>query len=140
MDWQTISRPYDCGGWNIKNLDWFSTAPRLKSIWLILIGEGIWSHIVKFKYLRDWTIDAWLHCKYLKVQGTSYIWNRFVRALSWISCYLGWKVGNGHSIRIGVDLIAGLNSDFVLPEDLRSYLEDYGITTLNDAQISNSGQ
>ena len=82
VDWKSLSRPFSLGGWNIKNLDWFSTAPRLKSIWLILIGEGIWSHIVKFKYLRDWTIDAWIRNKKFKIQGTSYILNGFVRALS----------------------------------------------------------
>ena len=54
VDWKTLSRPYDLGGWNIKNLDWFSTTLRLKSLWLVLNGEGIWSHIVKFKYLINW--------------------------------------------------------------------------------------
>ena len=49
-------------------------------------------------------------------------------------------MGNGRSIWIGVDLIAVLNFDFVLPKDLRSYLEDYRITTVNDAQISDSSQ
>ena len=52
---------------------------------------------------------------------------------------MGWKVGNGQSIRIGIDPIATLNLDFVLPEDLRIYLEDYGITTLSDAHFWGSG-
>ena len=82
VDWHMISRPYDLGGWNIKNLDWLSTALRIKRLCLVLNGEGIWSHIVKYKYLRDWTVDAWLRCKDFKVQGTSFIWNGFVRALS----------------------------------------------------------
>ena len=42
-------------------------------------------------------------------------------------------MGNGKDIKIGVDPIAGLNSDFVLPRDLRAYLEDFGISSLADA-------
>ena len=43
-------------------------------------------------------------------------------------------MGNGKNIKIGVDSIAGLNLDFVLLEDLRAYLEDYGISSLAYAQ------
>ena len=59
--------------------------------------------------------------------------------MSWITCHLGWKVGNGCSIRVGVDPIVGLNLGFVLLEDLRCYLEDYGITTLNHSHCPDSG-
>ena len=44
---------------------------------------------------------------------------------------LGWKVGDGKRIRLGVDPIAGLNSSFMLSEGLRDYLCDYDISTLN---------
>ena len=53
---------------------------------------------------------------------------------------VGWKAGNGRSICIGVDPIVGINSEFILPEDLRIYLFEYGITTLYDAQFFDSGQ
>ena len=139
VDWHSLSKPYGLGGWNSKHLDWFNTTLRLKSLWLVLNGNGIWSHIIKFKYLKGMTVDTWLHVKYFRVLGTSYIWNGFVKAMSLITCHLGWKVGNGCSIRVGVDSIASLNSDFVLPEDLKCYLEDYGITTLNNSHCLDSG-
>ena len=53
--------------------------------------------------------------------------------MSWITCQLGWKVGNGQKIRLGVDPIAGLNSSYLLSEDLRDYLVDYGISNLAEA-------
>ena len=108
-------------------------ALRLKSLWLVLNGEGIWSLIINHKYLKNWSVVNWLRSQAFNIHCTSYIWNDFIRALSWLTRCLGWKVGNGQSIRIGVDPIAGLNSNFVLPEDLRIYLEDYDITTLMDA-------
>ena len=60
------------------------------------------------------------------------MWNGFIRAISWITRCLGWKTGNGKNIKVGIDPIAGLTFDFILPEDLRLYLEDYGILSLSD--------
>ena len=37
------------------------------------------------------------------------------------------------SIRLGVDPIVGLGSSYLLPHDLRDYLEDFGICTLDQA-------
>ena len=61
------------------------------------------------------------------------MWNGFIWALSWITRCLGWKIGNGKHIKIGLDPIAGVTSDYTLPEGLRLYLEDYGIVSLSDA-------
>ena len=62
------------------------------------------------------------------------MWNGFIRSISWITRCLGWKTGNGKAIKIGIDPIVGLSSDYILPEDLRLYLEDYGILHLLDAR------
>ena len=43
---------------------------------------------------------------------------------------LSRKVGNGRKIRLGIVPIAGMNSSYLLSEDLRGYLADYGITYL----------
>ena len=49
--------------------------------------------------------------------------------------WMGWSIGNGKDIKIGVDPIAGSSSVYILPEDLRLYLEDYDISSLADAHI-----
>ena len=67
VDWHTISRPYDLGGWNIKNLDWFSIALRLKSVWIVLKGEGIWSLIINHKYLKNWSVVEWFRTQAFNV-------------------------------------------------------------------------
>ena len=61
------------------------------------------------------------------------MWNGFICAMSWITRYLGWKTGNGNNIKVGIDPIVGVSSEYILPKDLRLYLEDYGILTLSDA-------
>ena len=42
-------------------------------------------------------------------------------------------MGNGLKIRVGFDPIAGLNSQYILSEELREYLTDLGITYLAHA-------
>ena len=53
MDWGTISKPHDFGGWNIENIEWFGQSLRLKSLWMVLEGRGIWSCIIGYKYLKN---------------------------------------------------------------------------------------
>ena len=43
-------------------------------------------------------------------------------------------MGNGSDILIGVDPIIGAHSSFIIPEGLRSYLEDLDICTLSQAR------
>ena len=79
-------------------------------------------------------VDVWLRHQSFKVQGTSHMWNGFIRAMSRITRCLGWKTSDGKLIKIGIDPIAGVSSDYTLPVDLRLYLEDYGIVTLANPQ------
>ena len=44
-----------------------------------------------------------------------------------------WKVGNGSSIKLGIDPISSLNTSFTPSEELWDYLMDLGISTLNQA-------
>ena len=108
-------------------------ALRTKSFRLVLNGVGLWSQIIKHKYLKNLLADVWLRHHTFKVQGTSHMWNGFIRAMSWITRCLGWKNGNGKNIKLGIDPIARFSSDYTLLEDLRLHLEDYGILTLSDA-------
>ena len=134
VDWHIISTPYEYGDWNIKNLEWFGMSLILKSLWMVLNGRGLWSHIIAHKYLKNISVDEWIHTQHFPVHGTSFFWKGFIRSLSWITSQLWWKVGNGLRIRLGINRIAGLNTPFVLSECLREYLYGFGITHLFQAQ------
>ena len=56
MDWNTLSRPYNYGGWNIKNMEWFGMVLRLKILWLALKGLGIRSSMIRPKYLKKYIL------------------------------------------------------------------------------------
>ena len=63
---------------------------------------------------------------------------RIPKTLHWIGKGILWQVGNGTYIRLGVDLVVGMGNSFILPGDLRAYLEDYGICTLAQARNTTS--
>ena len=47
---------------------------------------------------------------------------------------LCWKVGDGRNVHIGLDPIVGISDIHFFSTDLRAYLCDYGITTLQHAR------
>ena len=70
----------------------------------------------------------------------SIIWKGFLDSLHWIGKGLIWQVGKGTEIRVGADPIVGLGCSYILPNDLRAYLEDYGISTLDQAKNMGTGK
>ena len=89
VDWHTISKPHEYGGWNIRNLEWFGMSLRFKSLWMVLNGRGTWSDIIGHIYLKILSVDDWLRNPHFPVQGTSFFLNGFIRTLSWITRQLG---------------------------------------------------
>ena len=53
VKWETVSTPIEYGGWDIKNLEWFGISLRLKSMWRLLNGTGIWSRKIAHKYFKN---------------------------------------------------------------------------------------
>ena len=109
VNWETVSSPTEYGGWDIKNLEWFGISLRLKCMWPFLNGTGIWRRIIAHKYFKNKSLEDWIRARKFKITGTSYFWNGFIRIFEWITCQLGWKVGNGLKIRLCVDAIVGHN-------------------------------
>ena len=51
---------------------------------------------------------------------------------------LSWKVGDGFSIKLAIDPVIEMEYHYVLLDDLREYLTDYGLTALH--HIWNMGE
>ena len=109
-DWLLLSKPTALGGWGIKHLGWFSISLRLKSFWLALSRNGIWFNVLSVKYLKNLSVVSWIRSKAFSVRGVSVIWKGFIHSLSWLGGGLTWHVGNGETIRVGLDLIVGMGS------------------------------
>ena len=78
----------------------------------------------------------WLRKNHFCTRGVSVFWRGFIQIIPWIGRYIAWQVGNGKDIQIGVDPLIGNTHSFLLPEGLRTYLEDLDISSL--AQAHNS--
>ena len=71
-NWELLALPFEFGGWDIKNLEWFGISLRLKSLWHLLTGTGTWCRIITHKYLKNRPLDVWLHGRSFRIVGTSY--------------------------------------------------------------------
>jgi hypothetical protein len=49
--WEKIAKPKLLGGWGLRNLFIFNRALATKSLWQVLMEEGIWHRVIKYKYL-----------------------------------------------------------------------------------------
>ena len=110
----------------------------MKSFWLAINSKGIWNSLIAVKYLKNKPLHIWFKDKNFIKQNASIIWRGFISTLSWIGRGIIWKVGNGEFISLGADPIIGMGSSFILPKDLRDYLEDYGINSLAQARNQSS--
>ena len=114
-------------------MDWFNVSLRLKYLWMVLNGKGLWSQVIIAKYLKNLSLDRWLRYKVFIVIGPSVIWNGFLHTITCLGRSLGWQVGNGRDILAGSDPIIGTFSSPYLLQDLIDYLQDFGIAMLQHA-------
>ena len=58
--WEAISRPVGNGGRGLKDMNLFSLALREKSLWWVITGKGLWSKVIKGKYISRSTTIHWV--------------------------------------------------------------------------------
>ena len=100
-------------------------------MWMALSGNGIWNRLQQAKYIHKLSLSDWVIKGEHSVVKTSLIWNGFLRLFGWISKTLSWKVGDGKYVKVGIDPVVGMEETYCLSWSLVSYLQDYGINTLN---------
>ena len=100
---------------------------------MVMMKDGLWHSVLSTKYMKNKSVVASLREKKFCTWRVSIIWRGFLQTLHWLGHHLAWQVGNGSDILIGVDSIISAHSSFILPEELRSYLEDLDIRTLSQA-------
>ena len=58
--WEVLSRPKTLGGWGLKNLPLFHKVLSASTFWRILTKTGMWSTVIKSKYLHQLPVHIWL--------------------------------------------------------------------------------
>ena len=89
--------------------------------------------------MKNLSVQSWCRLKKFRHWNVSLIWMGFIKTLHWIGNGLIWQVGNGSEVRVGADPIVGLGCSYILSDELRTFLEDYGIITLDQAKNHATG-
>lgn len=63
VKWKTMARPKNEGVWGLENIFIFSQALALKSLWRMFFDEGLWSFVIKGKYLKYLIVEQWIRTK-----------------------------------------------------------------------------
>jgi hypothetical protein len=62
--WDMLSKPKKIRDWGLKHIFHFGEDFVVKSLWKLLIGEGLWKRVIKRKYIKPLSMMSGL--KYLK--------------------------------------------------------------------------
>jgi hypothetical protein len=120
--WEIIARPKKAGGWGIKNLHIFNTALLASTFWRALTHESIWNRIIVEKYLGSLKLSDWLRKPSLHLKWASPFWKGLIASSPIILHWLRWLPGSGTEIKIGRDMIVGMEDCSILPPDMCSDL------------------
>jgi len=97
-----LSRPKILWGWGLKNIFWFRKALAAKKLWGVLINDGLWSLVIKGKYLKNKLLIDWIHRMvvkhYVSHTSSSMVWKGLMASFPWIFRWIMWKAGNGFHI------------------------------------------
>ena len=134
VKWKSLSMPKCFGGWGLKNLFHFGMALSMKSLWRCLFGKGMWHKVIMYKYWKNHLVEDWLRDSPRSSWNSSNVWSNCLRSFHIVSKWISRYLGNGCKIRVGMDLIIGLGSNFQLHVNMRE-IHEKGIYFLN--QIKN---
>ena len=103
VKWDRIAIPKALGGCGLKNIFWFSTALAAKCKWRLISTTSLWTKVIMQKYITPSTLIEWIRNTEKSCRGGSIFWKAIIKSFSLIGDNLAWRVGNGASVRVGLD-------------------------------------
>lgn len=138
-NWESLAKPKIKGGWGIKNIFHFSKALVVNSLWRVLTKPCIWHSVIKDKHLLHTTIVRWLRNATATTRVASKFWRNLAKSKFWLTQWLCWKPGSGHSIILSNDCILDLDKASYLPPQLIAHLNTKKIHLFQARGSSRSG-
>ena len=123
--------PKALGGWGLKNVHRFSTALAAKCGWRLISTTSLWTKVTIQKYIAPASLINWIKLPQKSHRGGSIFWKAIIKSFHLIEIHLAWNVGDGSSVRIGLDPWPGSGHQHILPQDTRDLLVDQGFIHLN---------
>jgi hypothetical protein len=116
--WHIIAHPRKYGGWGLRNLDSFSKAMAVNTLWRALMHDGLWHRVLKSKYFSSVSVACWLRMALLEGSKGSPTWRYLQKSLYILLHWLAWRPSSGELIMIGKDQILGMGDKAMLSDEL----------------------
>jgi hypothetical protein len=78
VKWQSIEKPKEVGGWDLRNFHHFGKALVVKCFGGLLYNKGLWSWVISRKYVDPDSLVDWIRNPTKLDQNTSIIWKAMV--------------------------------------------------------------
>jgi hypothetical protein len=99
----------------------------------MITRASLWKEVLIQRYIHPLTLLEWIRLPIKNFINASTVWKALVQAFPLMSHWLPWKVGNGKSIKFGVDPQIDCGNDFRLSIGQCTTLRKSSITSLGDA-------
>jgi hypothetical protein len=109
----------------------FQLALSKNTFWRLLSTPGLWSSVIKAKYLHQLPVHLWY--RFAEAQPTygSHLWKKLSASLPIILNWLAWDPGDGRLIEVGRDSILDLGNKAFLSAPLRAHLRSKNLIFLH---------
>jgi len=134
--WNFIAKPKAMGGWGLRDVELFNKYLAAKYLWRVLFHQGIWSRLMRKKYMKGVKVTKWLRKEMEGYSIASLLWRNLITASPIIKGWLAWEVGSGNQIHVGMDPFIGGGSFYKLSDPLLYRLHQTGHYTLTHVKRS----
>jgi hypothetical protein len=121
-NWKSLSKPKALGGWGLKDRVMFGQVLASKSLWVFLMQESLWSHILITKYISPLSVVDWIRQRNKHIPNASTQWRALSQEFSVIGKYLSWKVGQWNSCENRINAIVGCGERVFLARRFKTHL------------------
>ena len=112
--WESLCLPKKLAGWGLKHLGWFNLDLNMKIIWRCLKGEGLWSMVIKAKYIEFCMVTQWFQKPNKYVSKASIILRKLRKDFSILSKTILWRIGTGTKMMLGIGPFIGDEGNYAL--------------------------
>lgn len=132
VKWERVATPKALEGWGLNIYIYkFLTALAAKCGWRLISTTNLWTKVVLQKYIAPNSLIDWIRHPQKSCKGGSIFWKSIIKSFHLVEEHLAWNVGDGNSVRIGLDPWLGNGLQHLLPQNIREHLAEQGILHLN---------
>lgn len=132
---EMLTKSADEGGWVLKDKEVFNLALLLKNLWQVVCGDGLWSQVIKTKYLYNMDLIGWIHVAAPVRSWISQFWRSLLLTKHWFLGNLCWNIGSRSILKIGLGIFSGFKGSHSISFPLITFLHDMDIHFLKDIVV-----